>query len=195
MRTDDRQGDYKQLRFVGWRSWTHAINRSDSQDDVGKSHGFAFHSGSFLGMTPARKSHQDRQHLRYLMCNSLLGELITWYMLDRRPWPFMEIIPHLTRHQICTLSQKGPEKNCWNQWLHRPFSSMLQQSWQLMQEVEGRCRSKTLSPDPLVYHRLTSSDMTVWHCMAIFFKVIDTQRPPIIFAPCSVTDCVPARKS
>ena len=71
---------------------------------------FAFHSGSFLGMTPARKSHQDRQHLRDLMCNSLLGELTTWYTLDRRPWPFMEIIPHLTRHQICTLSQKGPEK-------------------------------------------------------------------------------------
>ena len=32
------------------------MNRSDSQDYVGK-------------------SHQDRQHLRYLMCNSLLGEL------------------------------------------------------------------------------------------------------------------------
>ena len=41
MRTDNHQDDYKQLRFVGWRSWTHAINRSDSQDDVGKSHGFA----------------------------------------------------------------------------------------------------------------------------------------------------------
>ena len=87
--------------------------------------------------------HYTPQHYKY--------NYATRYTLDRRPWHEMGILGK--NSMFFNVPNFCLDPNYCEAALQSLFSSLLQKSFQLVQEGNGSDRHQTLSKDPLIHHR------------------------------------------